>query len=98
MKAQVGDWLLINSHHDDRHARRGKILNIGPDGGPPYTVRWADDDHEAIMFPGPDADVVTSERLEEIDRIQAQRIASAESAIGSQRPKRSGRTGRTVRR
>jgi hypothetical protein len=26
-----------------------------PDGSPPYLVRWSDDGHEALVFPGPDA-------------------------------------------
>ena len=28
-----------------------------PDGSPPYTVRWLNDDHESVVFPGPDARV-----------------------------------------
>jgi len=27
----------------------------GPEGKPPYLVRWADTGHEALVFPGPDA-------------------------------------------
>ena len=29
----------------------------GSDGGSPYVVRWGDDGHEALFFPGPDATV-----------------------------------------
>ncbi|WP_084008859.1 DUF1918 domain-containing protein [Planomonospora sphaerica] len=32
-----------------------------PDGTPPYVVRWVDDEHEGLVFPGPDARVVTKE-------------------------------------
>ena len=27
----------------------------GPDGAPPYVVRWSDTGHEALFFPGPDS-------------------------------------------
>jgi len=29
----------------------------GVDGEPPYAVRWEENGHEAIFFPGPDATV-----------------------------------------
>jgi hypothetical protein len=74
MKAQVGDWLLVNSHSTSRSARRGEILAVGADGAPPYTVRWDGDDRKVIMFPGPDAEIVSEARLHELDRIQAQRV------------------------
>ena len=39
--------------------RRGgdaEILEVhGKDGGPPYLVRWSDDGHQSLMFPGTDA-------------------------------------------
>jgi hypothetical protein len=25
------------------------------DGSPPYRVRWSEDNHETLMFPGPDS-------------------------------------------
>lgn len=87
MKANVGDWLLVNSRNDSVHARHAKILDVGPDGAPPYTVRWADTDHEAIVFPGPDAEVVTTQRLEELDRIRGQQITAVQSAIRTGRPR-----------
>jgi hypothetical protein len=27
----------------------------GHDGGPPYLVRWGEDEHESLFFPGSDA-------------------------------------------
>jgi hypothetical protein len=27
----------------------------GPDGTPPFVVRWDDSGHEVLFFPGPDA-------------------------------------------
>ena len=74
MKANIGDWLFVNSHSDSTHARRAKILDVGRGGEPPYTVRWADTSHEGIVFPGPDAEILTPERLAQLDRIQAQHV------------------------
>jgi hypothetical protein len=76
MKANIGDWLLVNSRSDSTHARRAKILDVGRDGEAPYTVRWVDTDHDAIVFPGPDAEIVTTARLEELDRVRAERITA----------------------
>ena len=60
MRAQVGDWLIVRSHTEGQHDRRAEIVGIGSEGAPPYTVRWTDDDREALVFPGPDAQVVTA--------------------------------------
>lgn len=62
MKAVPGDWLVIRGHAVGRPERRAMIVEVrGPDGGPPYLVRWTDDPHdhptEHLFFPGPDADV-----------------------------------------
>lgn len=56
MRAQPGDWLVVESLHTGEVRRRGMVLEAhGPDGGPPFLVRWTDDDHESLLFPGPDA-------------------------------------------
>jgi hypothetical protein len=56
--AKPGDWLVIKSAALDRPTRRGLITEVhGADGTPPYVVRWTDNDHEAIVFPGPDAHI-----------------------------------------
>jgi hypothetical protein len=34
----------------------------GSDGRPPYLVRWSDDGHVGLIFPGPDAAVEHFER------------------------------------
>jgi hypothetical protein len=58
MHANAGDWLVIESAVIDRRSRRGLILEVsGTDGRPPYRVRWSDDNHEALVYPGPDAHV-----------------------------------------
>jgi len=58
MRAAVGDELIATSHHVGEPARHGVITAIkGPDGAPPYVVRW-DDGHEATFFPSADTSVV----------------------------------------
>ena len=61
MKAQVGDWLVIKGTTTELADQRGLITDVhGPDGSPPYVVRWLADGHEATVFPGADAVVVTA--------------------------------------
>ena len=56
MNARVGDHVLVRSSTIDRPSRDGEILEVhGPDGTPPFVVRWSDTDHESLVFPGPDA-------------------------------------------
>lgn len=56
MKAVAGDRLVILSRHLDERVRSGEIIEVhGPDGTPPYVVRWEGERHEALVFPGPDA-------------------------------------------
>ena len=36
--------------------RDGEILEVrGQDGGPPFVVRWSDNGHEGMIYPGADA-------------------------------------------
>lgn len=59
MHAQVGDRIVIVGHRVGEHERDGEILEVrGSDGAPPYLVRWGDDGHEGLFFPGSDARVV----------------------------------------
>ena len=61
MKAHVGDQIVIHGAHVDDPSRDGEVLETrGPDGSPPYLVRWSDNGHEALIFPGPDATVRSS--------------------------------------
>ena len=56
MKAQVGDHIVLAGNRLDLPVRDGEVLEVrGPNGGPPYLVRWADTGKEALLFPGPDA-------------------------------------------
>ncbi|GIH95779.1 DUF1918 domain-containing protein [Planobispora siamensis] len=62
MKAAVGDRLFVEGTRGDDVRRIGVIMELRhPDGSPPYVVRWVDDGHESLVFPGPDARVVTKE-------------------------------------
>ena len=60
MQAHEGDWLVVHSHTDGGHIRRAEIIGTRDDGAPPYSVRWIDDDKESVVFPGPDAQVVSA--------------------------------------
>jgi hypothetical protein len=100
MFAKRGDWLVVKSASDARPARRAAILATAADGRPPYTVRWLDTDHEAIVFPGPDAEVITVEQQRELDRRQAARAERVLSELlqgpiepVSPRPRTSGTPG-----
>lgn len=59
MKGEVGDRIAILSRHLDESVRECEIVGVqGAEGGPPYVVRWLDNGHFGIFFPGPDARVV----------------------------------------
>jgi len=49
--AAVGDRLVIKGHHVGEPDRDAEI------GDPPYFVRWSDDGHQGLFFPGSDAEV-----------------------------------------
>ena len=56
MNAHVGDMIEVRGRHVDDLPRRGEILEVrGKEGGPPYVMRWDDDPHESLYFPGSDA-------------------------------------------
>jgi hypothetical protein len=67
MHANPGDWLLVKSSRESRPPRRAAILAVASDGGPPFTVRWQDSGREALVFPGPDAEVLTAAQQAELD-------------------------------
>ena len=64
VQASVGDRIVIRAHHGGEAERDCEVLRVGPDGGPPYVVRWGDTDHEAFFFPGSDAFVQHFEQAE----------------------------------
>jgi hypothetical protein len=54
--AHVGDQLVIRGHRVGEPERDAEVIEVrGDDGGPPYVVRWSDDGHESMVFPGSDA-------------------------------------------
>ncbi|HLI74554.1 MAG TPA: DUF1918 domain-containing protein [Acidimicrobiales bacterium] len=58
MEVKAGDRLVVHGHHIGEPDRSAEILEVrGPGGQPPYRVRWDDDGHEGLVFPGPDASV-----------------------------------------
>ena len=55
MKARIGDHLVVAAPHTSAATRDGEVLEArGPDGGPPYVVRWSDG-HDGVLYPGPGA-------------------------------------------
>ncbi len=58
MKAQIGDHLIQHGVHVGDARRIGVITGVRhADGSPPYEVRWLDDGHVGLVFPGPEAHV-----------------------------------------
>ena len=58
MQASAGDRIIIKGHRVGEHDRDCEVLEVrGQDGGPPFLVRWGDNGHEALFFPGGDARV-----------------------------------------
>ena len=54
MRASTGDRIILAGALVDQPTRSGRVLETGPDGEPPYLVRW-EDGHTSSMFPGPGA-------------------------------------------
>jgi hypothetical protein len=58
MSVRVGDRIVIHGHKLGEPPRDCEVLEVrGKDGGSPYLVRWGDDGHESLFFPGNDATV-----------------------------------------
>ena len=56
MEAKVGDRLVIRGHKTGQPDRVAEILEVrGDRGHEPFFVRWLEDGHEALIFPGSDA-------------------------------------------
>jgi Domain of unknown function (DUF1918) len=51
-----GDRLVVHAHHLGDVVRDAEVLEVrGPEG--PYLVRWQDDGHATLIYPGPDATI-----------------------------------------
>ena len=56
MQASVGDRIIIKAHRVGEAERDCEVLEVrNADGSPPYVVRWGDDGHQGLFFPGSDA-------------------------------------------
>lgn len=55
-RARPGDRLTIAAHRQGDRPRDAEVLEVrGPDGGPPYLVRWEESGRVSLHYPGPDA-------------------------------------------
>ncbi len=56
MEAQPGDMLIVRGHRIGQPNRVGEVLEArGHDGKTePFLVRWDDDGHSSLFFPGAD--------------------------------------------
>ena len=56
MDVKTGDHLVVRGRTVAQPDRTAEVLKVlGTDGGPPYQVRWTEDGHEGLFFPGSDA-------------------------------------------
>ncbi len=66
MRANVGDRIVIPGRRVGQAVRDGLILEVrGPDGEGPYLVRWGDNGHEGMFWPGNDAQIQHFEHEDE---------------------------------
>jgi hypothetical protein len=55
MRANVGDLLVVPGSE----SRSGLVIRVlGPDGAPPYVIKWQSDGHIAMVTPGPYSRIV----------------------------------------
>jgi hypothetical protein len=53
MRVKVGQRIVFRARPDHGRDRDAEVLEVlGADGAPPYVVRWSDDGHEALVYPG----------------------------------------------
>ena len=56
MHAAPGDRIVVRARRQGEHNRDGEVLEVkGPDGTPPYWVRWSDTGHTGLFYPSADA-------------------------------------------
>jgi hypothetical protein len=65
MFAKAGERIVVRSRHQGEPDRDGEVLEVrGADGAPPYLVRWSQDGHTGLFFPGTDAFVVHEQHVD----------------------------------
>ena len=85
MHAEVGDWLIVNSATGSTQARYAAIVGVSDDGGPPFRVKWVDTGRDSLMFPGPDAEIVTAKQQAEHAQAQLLRAERVQADIATHR-------------
>jgi hypothetical protein len=85
MYASPGNWLVVRSSREAVPARYGEIIVTSAGGAPPYTVRWVDTEHTVLVFPGPDAVVISADRRAEIERQHLDQAARVQAEIAAHR-------------
>jgi hypothetical protein len=82
IQAKMGDWLVIKGPATEQSDHRGLITEVrSSEGSPPYVVRWLDTGRVAMVFPGPDAVVVTADEQKAADERSQSRVAAVQAAI-----------------
>jgi hypothetical protein len=82
MRAKPGDWLVVEITGTDHDVRRARIEEVrSADGTPPFLVRWLDTGRTGLVFPGPDAHVMTQDEVEARDARAAARAAVVQQRI-----------------
>ena len=51
---RAGDRLVVRAHHQGQPARDAEILEVLAGTPPRFRVRWEDDGHESVVYPGED--------------------------------------------
>jgi hypothetical protein len=60
VKAAVGDVIIVASVKLGGKVRQGTVVEVrSVDGSPPFLVQWADGGQPGLVFPGPDAHVLS---------------------------------------
>lgn len=68
MEAKPGDRIVVKGHHINMPVRDCEVVEVhGANGGPPYLVRWSDNGHETLFFPGSDAFLQPFEQSDDVD-------------------------------
>ncbi|WP_157978227.1 MULTISPECIES: DUF1918 domain-containing protein [Nocardia] len=90
MHANPGDWLIVEGRVVGETVRRGLIEEVqGADGGPPFFVHWLDNDHRALVYPGPDSHILSARQLRDQERVDADRLSSIQRELATRARKSS---------
>jgi hypothetical protein len=58
MQASPGDRIIVRSHHIGVPDRGAQVVEVHGEGGaPPWLLRWEDDGHQSLFWPGADTTV-----------------------------------------